>query len=150
MAKNRPHRHERRRQRVANSYPNVKPSARIGSGDSLAVVHGSYKSELGHRDLKNGIARSDYYNSHTATKTLQNVDSIREIESIPQSASEKALIKRLSSLKNRRAENKTDQLITGSEPYTVRSHQVYWLPSNWSYTTKKYYSFAIIHLLTTE
>ena len=150
MAKNRPHRHERRRQRIANSYPGVEPSSRIGSGDSLAVVHGSYKSELGHRDLKNGIARTDYYNRNGATKTLQSVDSIREIESIPVTASEKALIKRLGSLKNRRAENKTDQLITGSEPYTVRSHTVYWLPSNWSYTTKKYYSFAIIHLLTTE
>ena len=105
MSKNRPHRHERRRQRVANSYPGVKPSSRIGSGDSLAVVHGSYKSELGHRDLKNGIARADYYNRQIAPKTLQSVDSIREIESIPQTASEKALIKRLTSIQNRVAEN---------------------------------------------
>ena len=105
MAKNRPHRHERRRQRVANSYPNVKPSARLGSGDSLVTVHGSYKSQLGHVDLRNGIARSDYYNRQIAPKTLQNVDSIREIEPIPQSATEKALIKRLGSLKNRVAEN---------------------------------------------
>ena len=105
MAKNRPHRHERRRQRVANSYPGVKPSARLGSGDSLVTVHGSYKSQLGHVDLRNGIARSDYYNRQIAPKTLQNVDSIREIEPIPQSATEKALIKRLGSLKNRVAEN---------------------------------------------
>ena len=69
------------------------------------TVHGSYKSQLGRVDLRNGIARADYYNSHTANKTLQNVDSIREIESIPQSANEKALIKRLGSLKNRVAEN---------------------------------------------
>ena len=147
MAKNRPHRHERRRQRVANSYPGVKPSARIGSGDSLAVVHGSYKSQLGRVDLRNGIARTDYYNSHTANKTLQNVDSIREIESIPVTASEKALIKRLASLKNRRAENKTDQLITGSEPYTVRSHQFDYLLSNWPYMVRKHYLLAIIELL---
>ena len=150
MSKNRPHRHERRRQRIANSYPSALPSTRIVSGNSLAIVKGTYKAELGHRDHKNGIARADYYNRNGATKTLQSVDSIREIESIPQTASEKALIKRLTSLKNRRAENKTDQLITGSEPYTVRSHTVYSLPSNWSYTTKKYYLLAIIELLKTN
>ena len=103
--KNRPHRHERRRQRIANSYPSALPSARIGSGNSLAIVKGTYKAELGHRDHKNGIARTDYYNRHGATKTLQSVDSIREIESIPQTASEKALIKRLASIQNRVAEN---------------------------------------------
>jgi hypothetical protein len=147
MAKNRPHRHERRRQRVANSYSGVKPSPRIGSGDSLVTVKGTYRAFEGYLNHQSHLRKASYeVKTFGTNKSVDKTD----IKPVPTTASEKALISRLSSLKNRRAENKTDKLITGHEPYTVRSHQVYWLPSNWSNTTKKYYLLAIIELLKTN
>ena len=144
MAKNRPHRHERRRQRVANSYPNVKPSARIGSGDSLVTVKGTYRAFEGYLIHQSHLRKASYeVKTFGTNKSVDKTD----IKPVPTTASEKALISRLGSLKNRRAENKTDKLITGSEPYTIRSHQFDYLLSNWPYMVRKHYLLAIIELL---
>ena len=147
MAKNRPHRHERRRRRVANSSPNVKPSARIGSGDSLVTVKGTYRAFEGYLNHQSHLRKASYeVKTFGTNKSVDKTD----IKPVPTTASEKALISRLGSLKNRRAENKTDKLITGSEPYTVRSHQFDYLLSNWPYMVRKHYLLAIIELLKTN